>query len=652
PPIKVHNQETLNKIFGNKRASALWTQIETRSYPTSTYLSDPTSFLKAFEDEVRRVQNLSSNVMKLKVDLLGSGEVALNKPINWFRDFKNNVWWPELFFRDIDVVDSTRKSDIKVAWELSRLQWLTPVAQNFMITADENLAEFAKDTIIHWIESNPYGRGPNWAVTMEAAMRVFTWTWLYHVFKSSTAWSEDSFRIKFICALYEHGLFCHRYLEQFAVSGNHLTADAAALVFLGEFFPENKETKKWQKIGWAILEEEIEKQVLSDGTGFEGSTAYHRFAAELFFWPALYREKNKKFVSARYKDRLVSMVEFTLCYLKPAGDAPLWGDNDDGRVFKFGTQKTIMHDYLPLLIRLGLGMSPLSVSSMQGASEILWGLGVKEYEIAKLSKLRPPASREFKESGIYIMANANDHIFIDCGPVGFRGRGGHGHNDCLSFEAVLEDVPLISDSGSYTYTESLVTRNMFRGTSSHNTPSIDFQEQNRFIDNEELFSLYFDAYPEVKTWVTDSTKDIFVGSHSGYARVGIGVGSQRTIILDKVLHGLVICDQFFGEGVHHVSIPYHFESGVEVEQISNSQWRILARNKQFVLQCFDEKHWKSKSKIGWISKSYGEKSERPVVEFTRLDTLEPLMVGIRGDIQDFSQIQDWMKGLLKVDNLG
>ena len=56
--------------------------------------------------------------------------------------------------------------------------------------------------------------------------------------------------------------------------------------------------------------------------------------------------------------------------------------------------------------------------------------------------------------------------------------------------------------------------------------------------------------------------------------------------------------------------------------------------------------------MGWVSKSYGEKSERPVVEFTRLDTLEPLMVGIRGDIQGFSQIHDWMKGLLKVDNLG
>ena len=62
------------------------------------------------------------------------------------------------------------------------------------------------------------------------------------------------------------------------------------------------------------------------------------------------------------------------------------------------------------------------------------------------------------------MAGGGDHVFIDAGPVGMKGRGGHGHNDCLSFEAVLDGVPLIVDSGAYVYTASVEWRNRFRST--------------------------------------------------------------------------------------------------------------------------------------------------------------------------------------------
>ena len=34
----------------------------------------------------------------------------------------------------------------------------------------------------------------------------------------------------------------------------------------------------------------------------------------------------------------------------------------------------------------------------------------------------------------------HDHVLIDAGPVGMAGRGGHGHNDCLAFDAMLDGV--------------------------------------------------------------------------------------------------------------------------------------------------------------------------------------------------------------------
>ena len=77
------------------------------------------------------------------------------------------------FFRDVQIQDLGRRSDIKVPWELSRLQWLAPVAQAYLIDGDEKYAEFARDVLESWMVSNPYARGPNWAVTMEPATDIY-----------------------------------------------------------------------------------------------------------------------------------------------------------------------------------------------------------------------------------------------------------------------------------------------------------------------------------------------------------------------------------------------------------------------------------------------------------------------------------------------
>ena len=76
----------------------------------------------------------------------------------------------------------------------------------------------------------------------------------------------------------------------------------------------------------------------------------------------------------------------------------------------------------------------------------------------------------FGDGGFFVMRNAVDHVFVDCGRIGLADRGGHGHNDCLSFEAVLDGVHLVTDCGSFVYTRSFEERNRFRSTASHNTP--------------------------------------------------------------------------------------------------------------------------------------------------------------------------------------
>ena len=53
----------------------------------------------------------------------------------------------------------------------------------------------------------------------------------------------------------------------------------------------------------------------------------------------------------------------------------------------------------------------------------------------------------FGDGGFYVLRNASSHVVIDCGEVGMRGRGGHGHNDITSFELFLDGVNVITQEG-------------------------------------------------------------------------------------------------------------------------------------------------------------------------------------------------------------
>jgi hypothetical protein len=67
-------------------------------------------------------------------------------------------------------------SDVEVAWDLSRLQWLMPAGQAYLLTGEERYAEAVRAVLESWIDANPYAQTVNWSSTMEAALRILSWT--------------------------------------------------------------------------------------------------------------------------------------------------------------------------------------------------------------------------------------------------------------------------------------------------------------------------------------------------------------------------------------------------------------------------------------------------------------------------------------------
>ena len=118
--------------FGVSTIEDLWLQLSARPYPTVTDPVDAAALNEAIPHEAERILAAAEVALALEVDLLGSGPETLSRPILWDTDFKAEEEWPVKFFRDIDILKPDSASDVKVPWELSRLQWLIPVGHSIL----------------------------------------------------------------------------------------------------------------------------------------------------------------------------------------------------------------------------------------------------------------------------------------------------------------------------------------------------------------------------------------------------------------------------------------------------------------------------------------------------------------------------------------
>jgi hypothetical protein len=587
-------------LSGATSIDQLWSRLRETPFPASTAPIEAKVLDDLAPGESVRILSAAQKACQRIVDLLGTGPVALGTPIDWVRDYRVGICWPPGFARSIDYVNRDRPSDVKVPWEISRLQWLIPAGQAYLLTGEERYAEAARDILLEWIAANPLAYTVNWSCTMEAAMRLFAWTWLFHVFARSDAWRDECFRIRFLASLYLHGDFTRRHIEKADINGNHYTADLAGLVMAGYFFGNVGDARRWREIGWSGLQEEIERQVFDDGIDFEASAAYHRLVCELFMWPALFKQAAGEEVPAGYARRLRDMARFVSAYSREDGTSPLWGDADDARALPFGGQKLGDHRYLVGLAAIAFDDEELAALFAGPRSELIWIFGPERASAFPTMPAVPALPMAFREGGAYIMRHGGHHVFIDCGPVGLAGRGGHGHNDALSFEAWLDGVPVVVDRGAYIYTASFEKRNEFRSTASHNTPCVDGEEINRF-DPENLWSLQDDARPKCETWLSNAEEDVFVGRHEGYSRLGVRV--ERKIRFEKPSGLLEIIDTIDGQGHHEVAIPLHLTPQATVER-QGSEARIQSGDHTFCVSGYGD-GWTLEIEATTVSPSYG-----------------------------------------------
>ncbi len=322
------------------------------------------------------------------------------------------------------------------------------------------------------------------------------------------------------------------------------------------------------------------------------------------------------------------MLDFVNAYVTPDGLSPVVGDADDGRALILGGTEIRDHRYLLSTGCAWLGESRWKERAGRFWEDSLWLLGPPARD--RFSALESPqseASRFFEDSGFLVLRSPRQYAFIDAGPVGFRGRGGHGHNDGLSFEWHAEGLPLLTDSGTFVYTASPEWRNRFRSTAFHNTIRVDREEINRFPSALALWSLRDDARPTGVRWAPGAGSDVLEAGHVGYRRLADPVTVRRRFEFDHGRPVLRLTDSLAGKKTHLVEFFFHAAPGAQPSRLPGSgvafQW---PDGRQIKIEKASGPDVVWESRPGWFSPSYGVKMERPVWVASANARL-PLVVG-------------------------
>jgi len=602
---------------GAASIDALWNDLQRAPFFITP--SDRERTVRAFRDRYpdrpAAIAAAADRICRHEFDLLGSGCVTFDRRLPWHSDFKTGREWPLLYSPDIQYAELDRPTDVKVPWELSRCQHFTVLGEAYWLSGDERYAQEFVDEVQDWIARNPWGYGINWVCAMDVALRAVSWIWGFYFMGASAACAAPAFRGAFLRALYLHGEYIATHIERSDVNGNHYLCDAVGLVFLGSLFRSTAKGRRWLATGRDMIAAEMFNQTSDDGVDFEKSTPYHRLVLEALLTCGILLTRHGEPLEPAWQSRLERMLEFVEAYVKPDGRLPLIGDADDGRIQKLGTQQVNDHRYLLAAGTALFGRADFKRAAGHFGDEAFWLLGTEGAAAFDRTESRAPAlqSKAFPNGGFYVLRSDRAHVFVDCGEVGMHGRGGHGHNDILSFELWLDGMNLVTDCGAYLYTASREWRNRFRSTAFHNVVQIDDEELNRFVSFDNLWQFQDDARPRDVVWKPGISVDYFRGSHTGYSRLTPPIDVTRGIALVKDGPDVIVHDAVGGSGAHDVAWRFHLDPDVRAEIVGDDV-RLSTGGREAWLQLLMPPRGATLTlEGGWSSPSYGVRGAITVV---------------------------------------
>jgi uncharacterized heparinase superfamily protein len=364
--------------------------------------------------------------------------------------------------------------------------------------------------IDRWIKENNPGSGPGWE-PYPVSLRLVNWMkWL-------VAGHEPGRGVIASIAVQS------RWLEQrleYHLLGNHLIANAKALVFAGLYF-EGDEARRWYELGMRILERELGEQVLPDGGHFERSPMYHHIVLEDLLDMIQLHQLFEFVPPLSWTDLVTRMLEWSAIMSHPDGKIAFFND-------------------------AAFSVAP-AIDQLQRHATCL-GIACPALPTAKVIHLPDTGYARLSSPGAVLLA--------DIAPIGPDHLPAHAHADTLSFELSLDGRRVIVNSGTSVYGTG-PERQRQRSTPAHATLTLDDSNSSEVWGGFRVgrrARIYGVRVQE------DSLRSSAEAAHDGYVHLPGGPRHKRVWQLDT--NALLIQDRVDGSGEHECRLAFPLGPGM------------------------------------------------------------------------------------------
>lgn len=566
-------------------------------------------------DAVERARRVAEGRFRL----LGFDDLTFGDPVDWHLEPVAGRRAPLVHWSRINYLDPRVAGDKKITWELNRHQHFQTLGRAYWLTGDELFAETFAAHLSSWMDANPPKLGINWASSLEVAFRSMAWLWALHLFKDSPRLTPALY-LRALKFLHLHARHLETYLSTYFSPNTHLTGEALGLFHLGALLPELRRAARWRDLGASILVAELGRQVRPDGTYFEQTTYYQRYTADFYTHFLLLARANRYALDPRVERGLVAMAEYLMCVTRPDGRAPLFGDDDGGRLALLDDSER--DDFRPVLSTAAALFARPDFKFVAGraSEETLWLAGAEGLAAFDQLGACPPSegSRAFPDGGFYVMRDGwspdSNFLMLDCGPHG-ADNCGHAHADALSFELSARGRAAVVDPGTYTYSGDAAARDEFRSSPAHNALSVDGESSSAPAGPFSWASI---ARARTKTWTTHPRFDYFEGGHGGYARLSPAAEVSRAVLFLKGDYFIIRDRVTAPRGARHAcALHFHLAPGAAPTIEDACALRVRAGGGgESLLDLFAfgrEGRWRERQ--GWVSRCYGAREAARVVAY-------------------------------------
>lgn len=384
--------------------------------------------------------------------VLGYGETAMPVGDAWAEDAFHSYRWPDRYFAFVDFVAADKHCDVKVPWELSRLQPLVWLAEGYLFEPESRGVHAARFAAIaeDWIRSNRPGFGPNWTCAMEVAIRGLNLMLAAAVIGDGV---PPSTRKLVVQSLADHYAFLCRFPELSDVPGNHYLTD-----LLGEVGLSMVVAPDAFDDAVTAFADEADKQFESDGCHLERAIVYHRLCTDMVALAAAFAARQSGAAPDRILNVLQRAIRFAAFMADAGGVLPVLGDCDSGQVLDFG---------LP-----ARDISVLRAQTDDGDRQPIPDLAIWLRAISGPDRAvrvtGEPVVQAGHRSGFLAARAGACTVTMRVGTQGLQGRASHDHDDAQSIWVSTGGQDLIVDQGCHSYTLDPAIRNADISSRAHN----------------------------------------------------------------------------------------------------------------------------------------------------------------------------------------